>query len=225
MINMSGRPLCDLTMAPSEGACGVYVIWNFSSNKAYIGSSKDIDRRMFCHRCLLRKGNHYNRHLQAAYAKYGESSFAFNVLEVCSPELRIKREAYWIKEYQSAKEEFGYNATDNPTATKTGSPTPDEIKKKISHSLKKRWEMNPEIMENRSLKMRGIAPPIERSLAGAKKRAVAYRLISPSGDLVEGKNIAQFCRERGLPETLIGQLARGKYPPGVYKGWKNAIPT
>lgn len=55
----------------------VYLIVCRKTNDVYVGSSKDIYRRMGLHRTGLRSGNHENRNLQVLYNTYGEDSFYF----------------------------------------------------------------------------------------------------------------------------------------------------
>lgn len=211
-----------MTGSPSRKSCGIYVIWNYTTSKAYVGSSVNIDARLIAHRSSMRGNRHYNDHLQFAYNKYGEPSFSYNVLEVCNPEDRIVREQFWVNEYNSSDERYGYNILKDVRETRSGCKNSEEVKRKISESLKKRWRENPHIMKERSLKMKGKAPPIERSLAGVAKRAKEFKFLSPSGNIVSGKNIAKFSKEHGLPESVMGPLARGVYPPGSFKGWKIA---
>ena len=49
---------------------GIYVISNCLNRKFYIGSSKDIDKRIMQHISRLIKGSHRNGHLQKAFDKY-----------------------------------------------------------------------------------------------------------------------------------------------------------
>ena len=76
--------------------CGVYQIKNTLNGKAYIGSSKNIKRRLGIHRSMLRHGTHRNPHLQNAWNKYGESAFVMEIIESTIPDNRIKREQFWI---------------------------------------------------------------------------------------------------------------------------------
>lgn len=71
---------------------GIYKIQNKIDGKFYIGSAVCLKRRWMDHRKLLRKAKHFNRHLQFAWDKYGESSFEYLVVEECSKEDLIKTE-------------------------------------------------------------------------------------------------------------------------------------
>lgn len=75
---------------------GIYYIRNSQTNKLYIGSSKDIDKRFRQHKNALKNGKHINIHLQRAYNLYGESSFEYGIMEETS-DLFI-REEFYIKQ-------------------------------------------------------------------------------------------------------------------------------
>lgn len=64
---------------------GVYEIRNALNNKRYIGSSINIYRRWRDHKRMLNLSVHPNKHLQAAWNKYGEKHFVFKILETCEP--------------------------------------------------------------------------------------------------------------------------------------------
>lgn len=59
----------------------IYKIRNVVNGKFYVGSAKDTRVRFRQHRKLLRKGTHHCKHLQAAWNKYGEDVFKFEVVE------------------------------------------------------------------------------------------------------------------------------------------------
>ena len=77
-------------------ASGIYQITNQVNGKRYIGSATNIQNRGAVHRWGLCYGRHCNRYLQAAFDKYGESAFIFEVLEYIDPESLIKREQYYV---------------------------------------------------------------------------------------------------------------------------------
>ncbi|GAH42586.1 unnamed protein product, partial [marine sediment metagenome] len=75
---------------------GVYQIKNQVNGKRYIGSSTNLWHRWTQHLNSLRRGQHYNPHLQAAFRKYGEAAFVFQLLEHSSPENLIECEQYYL---------------------------------------------------------------------------------------------------------------------------------
>ena len=76
---------------------GVYVIIHRDSGKFYIGSALRINKRFSAHRCNLKKGKHHNAHLQAAWNKYGEDAFDFEILIKCQPDERSAHEQEAIR--------------------------------------------------------------------------------------------------------------------------------
>lgn len=77
--------------------CGIYMIWCIKSNKAYIGSSKNIKRRTSQHKSRLQKGIHVNRHLQSAFSKYGIDSFLFITIEGCEESNLCEKEKHYVE--------------------------------------------------------------------------------------------------------------------------------
>lgn len=61
---------------------GIYRIINIKNNKYYIGSSFNIENRFAVHKSNLRGKRHSNPYLQAAWNKYGEDAFCFDIIEV-----------------------------------------------------------------------------------------------------------------------------------------------
>ena len=62
----------------------VYRIENLVNGRAYIGSTKEPKRRWRSHKQQLRCGIHTSPFLQKAWSKYGESSFEYKAVLVCS---------------------------------------------------------------------------------------------------------------------------------------------
>lgn len=82
---------------------GIYKIINNVNGKIYIGSSEDIERRWYHHKNCLNKGTHINKHLQAAWNKYGENSFSFEIVEKCNPEDNLEIEQKYLDMYWDEK--------------------------------------------------------------------------------------------------------------------------
>lgn len=81
-------------------ARGIYKIINVVNNKFYVGSAVDLKRRKTRHFSELRNGKHNNRHLQAAWVKYGEQSFVFVVVEELPDDADVlATENVWLKEH------------------------------------------------------------------------------------------------------------------------------
>lgn len=119
----------------SKNRCGVYSIFNLVNGKRYVGSSVDIYNRLHEHLHNLRNNKAHNKHLQAAWNKYGEECFKFNILEYCDDEAQFQREQYYIDLMHPE-----YNFAEQVIAT-YGRELSEETKKQISETLKRKYEI------------------------------------------------------------------------------------
>ena len=78
----------------------IYKIRNVVNGKFYVGSTVDSRVRFQTHRRNLKKGKHQSPHMQAAWNKYGEDCFKFEIVEIveCSENLLIA-EQKWLDEH------------------------------------------------------------------------------------------------------------------------------
>jgi len=116
--------------------CGIYGFINTLDGKWYVGQSVNVEVRRLNHLTQLRRGLHHNVHFQAAFLKYGESSFEFHLLEEVPEDLLDMREQTWISYHQSIQEAFGYNSDTGGNLRKHPS---EETKRRISLALKNRF--------------------------------------------------------------------------------------
>lgn len=107
---------------------GIYRITNLQTEYVYIGQSKNCEHRISNHKCGLRKNNHYNKHLQHSYNKYGGDNFIFEIIEECEDWQLCDREQYWIDYYPKS-----YNV--RPADMRD--PLSEEHKKAIGKSSRK----------------------------------------------------------------------------------------
>lgn len=78
---------------------GIYQIYNKQTQKCYIGSSCTLRKRFNAHKVALYKNAHYNKHLQAAYNKYGKDAFEWNIILYCAKKDLIFYEQRCIDAY------------------------------------------------------------------------------------------------------------------------------
>lgn len=154
---------------------GVYCIYNLKTKKRYIGSaSKSLTKRLWQHRRSLNFDRHYNKYLQAAWNKYGESSFEFLVLEKCHPDDCIAREQFWMDKFQSYKKPFGYNFS--PTA---GSPRgvrhSKATRKKVSMALKGKAKTKEHVAAMKVAKQNMSVETKKKMSVYAKKRSPEHQ--------------------------------------------------
>jgi len=113
----------------------IYRITNTANGKVYIGKTvgAKIEKRLNHHKCLLASNKHINKHLQAAYNKYGKDAFFYEVLEThINKEDLDDAETVAIIEHRSANADFGYNKTFGGE----GNLLTEETRKKIGNSHK-----------------------------------------------------------------------------------------
>lgn len=88
---------------------GIYIIESTLSSKVYIGSSKNINKRVYAHYYFLTKNKHHSKRLQTFINKHGYSSIVVRVLEECVEDNLFDREQYWMDKYNSYID--GFNGT------------------------------------------------------------------------------------------------------------------
>lgn len=154
-----------------ECPTGVYRIRNTVNGKLYVGStaSATFRRRWRQHVMDLRRGNHHSPHLQAAWNKYGEDAFEFEVLLECPPEDCLRLEQECIDGFRSANPKCGYNI--NPVAgSSLGATRSEEVRKRCSETAK-RIHARPEVKELRAQVMND--PEYKARHAAAMKVAMS----------------------------------------------------
>lgn len=136
-----------------ERLCGIYKITCTANNVCYIGQSINIYNRWNKHKTKLKANNHENKHLQNIYNKYGNETFVYEIIELCSIDLLDARERYWIKCYGGANSKNNcnndsggnkYKVCSNKTKQKLseshkGYKVKEETKKKISATTKGKY--------------------------------------------------------------------------------------
>jgi len=88
---------------------GIYQIKNIESDKIYIGSSNNVERRFREHKKCLRGNRHRNTYLQNAWNKHGEDVFEFSVVYTVNAEEELYPHEQWcldvlLPEYNIAKD-------------------------------------------------------------------------------------------------------------------------
>lgn len=79
----------------------IYAIVNQVTRDMYVGSAVTVNRRWNVHKCQLRSGKHHCKHLQNAYAKYGEDGFDWEIIETVADKSNlIRREQFWLDFFQ-----------------------------------------------------------------------------------------------------------------------------
>lgn len=127
----------------------IYRIRNVVNQKFYVGSTVNSKERFRTHRNKLRNKKHHTPHLQAAWSKYGEECFVFEIIEeISSVEELQDAEDRWLE--QHVGQPYCYNAglrsgapwrgAPKEAHPMFGKPRADDTTKAISEAVKRRYE-------------------------------------------------------------------------------------
>jgi group I intron endonuclease len=223
-------------------ARGIYKILNVKNNKFYVGSAVNFTRRKRIHWWRLRRGDHSNKHLQAAWNKYGESSFVFVVVEELGEDVDLlKAENVWLTEHVG--KEYCYNLAQNASAFGLGRVGPlnpmwgktfshtGEAKARISAASAARVQTEEEKAKRRkSMKGHFVAPStkakISASLSGdknphfGKKRGQSFvdkvshpvTAIAPNGEEFTYPSIKALREGLGLNPPTVNRALKSGKP-------------
>lgn len=178
---------------------GVYMIRFMLDNRTYVGSSKNIRKRVQNHLSSLRKGNHHSRHLQRTFDKYGADYFeAFAVGYYDSNDVRDE-EQHWL---DSATCSFnGSRLANRPEFT------PEAIEK-MQIAAKEIWD-RPGYRERMKAIPRKGNPGIkasEKAVANMREAHRAkHRTVSAFGKLWSLKELAE---SYGVKYTMLKDRVR-----------------
>lgn len=183
---------------------GIYAIRHLESGKVYVGSASNISKRWSRHRKELHAGTHKNKHLQAAWNKYGEEAFVFEVLEL-TIELDA-REQFWIDKTGCLNADKGYNYCPIARSTrgvKLG-PRPQWVRDKLSRGLKGKCGSGVTSPVFRG-EMHGLAKFTEDQIREIRRR---YGEPTPKGKGRSKKSVSyrQLAEEYGVVPSVICEI-------------------
>jgi group I intron endonuclease len=125
-------------MPYGQDFCGIYVIRNNATGNGYVGQSARMRKRLADHFNLLRSGRHPNKHLQAAFKKYGDSAFSYDFEVICedATELDLLEEAYLTGDAVFDDTPVYYNISVTAHVPMRGRAHSADTRKKISATKK-----------------------------------------------------------------------------------------
>jgi group I intron endonuclease len=227
-------------------ARGIYKIINVINNKFYVGSAVDLKRRKTRHFSELRNGKHNNKHLQAAWVKYGEQAFVFVVVEEMPEDADLlAAENVWLKEHVG--QDYCYNIGVDavaPTLGWSGKKSPTWGRKRTLEELAAQsWAGRKHAEESKEkIRMHLIGKPksaavrtkISATLSGegnywyGKKRpdhgakvSRAVTVTKPDGTTLEYPSIQALRIALNLKPPTVNRAVKSEKPltRGPYKGW------
>lgn len=220
----------------------IYKIINAINNKFYIGSAVKFTRRKATHLRMLRAGRHSNKHLQAAWDKYGEAAFVFAVVEEVSDSADIlMTENVWLKAHVG--KEHCYNIAMDATAPTLGMtgdksyrygklyPHTEETKLKIGETSKGRT-FTDEVNKRKTAHLHGkpksieVRAKISKTLSGAgnpnygKPRSVEFKekvskaiiAVLPSGAIMEFPSITMLRSALDITPPTVNRALKAGKP-------------
>lgn len=114
----------------------IYIIENSINGKFYIGRTNKPEPRRRCHFSELRRDVHGNPRLQAAFNKYGEDAFRFQVVDSAPDEQIEEKEAEWFAAFDCDKS-YLYNCHfETFGGPKTYGPMPEIVKAKVADAIR-----------------------------------------------------------------------------------------
>lgn len=185
----------------------IYKSTNTINGKVYIGFASDFTKRKYRHK-------HYslvkmvNNHFYTAIRKYGWEKFEWSIIYMSLDKdycLNVM-ENYFISEYRSY---IGYDNCQGYNMTLGGDGSTGNHKPKTKQHR-----------ERISLSHKGKKLSEQHILNAAQARSKDYTMIGPSGDIVEIKNMSEFCRINGLNQSHMISVCNGRYGFSSHKGYR-----
>ena len=221
---------------------GVYQVTCTANNSFYIGSTTlSLKVRLQGHLSGLRSNLHGNVILQNCFNKYGESSFVFQILEQCEPDLCIKREQHYIDTLKPT-----INIRIEACHNRLGTKNSEEQNRRQSVRLSKKYTVrSPEgaiYMEVIGLRpfcrIHNLPSGALNAVANGKYKqyrgwaakhwdgttdglvleaAMKYTVRSPESEFFHVSNMNQLCKLKGLSQGSMANVISGKQ--SHHQGW------
>lgn len=216
---------------------GLFVSETFE-RPLYLGSATNLKSRITRgHISLLENNKHPNGPLQYAWIKRQPKDFVWFLIEVSNEKDVFERETYYLQnERPFADEMRGYNLAHFATSPMLGRKHTEESKEKMrqastgkSPSEETRKKMS-DIMKGRACsevakeKLRKHFTGLERNLSEETRKRMAsqakpFSLKDPDGNIINGFNLNQFCKDNNLSYQCMTKLLSGPKNYRKHRGY------
>lgn len=227
------------TVPKNDG--GIYVI-SCVNGKVYIGQAKNFRQRIRTHLNCLRGGTSKNPPMQAAWNKYGEDGFTFQVLETVAVD-RVQlceAENKWMATYRDlavvlfnvcliAESPLGKKLSDQQrqriSEYTRGRKLSEEHRRRIGESkignqimrgrkLTDEWKQN----IGKNSHFRHLTPEQQRRKGMSRRRR--YGFVSPDSRIVVIRGLKDWCEYNNLHLGAMVGVYQGKL--NHHQGWRKA---
>jgi group I intron endonuclease len=167
---------------------GLYAIVHIPTNKAYVGSSLNIKRRIKEHKTQLKYNKHHCTYLQNAWNKYGETQFEFKIPTV----VETIEEA---RELEQAFLECFFDKLFNINTSAVGAPCGEhhQAKRPDWHMKTVKDRLTEEERKEKYGKTKGTKRESKPYIEGAKKRLQNPMYLTRLSESCKGKRKTIEC--------------------------------
>ncbi len=210
----------------------IYIITNLLNNKQYVGqTTQSIEKRWqrHCWKCTSKN----SMPICKAIFKYSKENFKIEVLTYCTSLIELnEKELFYTNELNSWSPN-GYNLRAGDGKGSMSQETKDKISKANTGSKR-----SIETRKNMSDAHRGkvLSPEQKKKISDANKGennafygkkhtqesldklSKIYTIISPKGEIMTIKNMAEHCRKYNLNEGNMNSMVKGNRKS--CQGWR-----
>lgn len=213
----------------------IYKIRNVVNQKFYVGSTTNKKQRWTTHRKKLRQGKHHCHHLQAAWNKYGEDCFKFEVVDRIADAAHLQdAEDSWLVAHVG--QNYCYNhgmRSGAPWRGITGEGHPnygkslsEEQKALLRQATKEQWATaNPRAGKTHSPETRAkISKKIQQALAEGRggKFIPTEETRRKMSEALKGNTCALGVKRTDAEKAAIAERMRGNQ---IWLGKKHSEET
>lgn len=203
----------------------------------YVGQSQNVKRRFTVHRHALNAGTHVNARLQAAWLKYGEAAFSFELLGTCDLSKLDELEQWFLDEMVGHPRVL--NLASSVVAPSRGRKWDEASRRRMSEA-RRGIAISPEtraLLSAANMGKKASARAREKMSASRKGRpqseshraarlaTIADRLHALEGTCIKSGSVIRFATVRdaelaGYDQGSISKVCTGKWSHHKGFAWR-----